>query len=171
MNKTSVTSLVVAVIAILVAGFSFLTPASVKLGSYTPSVQSSGGFTQSLSTSTALTLSCTPTNIQWIGTSALATGTIVAATTTFAACPNINNFGTSVTGKIVNDSTNTIAYVGGTGVIFKCETQAVGTSTIGAGGTCTATGFTLLASSTIDYSYLFDGSSSTLIVDAGNNYK
>ena len=172
MNKSTVTAIALSVVAVAFAGYSFFFPAtSVRLGSYVPPVQSAGGFTQSLSTSTAYTLACTPTNTQWLGTSALATGTLAAATTTFQACPNLNNLGTSVTGKIINDSTNTVAYVLGTGDVFKCETQAVGTSTIGAGGTCTASTFTLLASSTVDISYLFDSSSSSLVIDVGNNYK
>ena len=156
----------------LVSGYSLAPKSSPSLGGYNPPVQSAGGFTQVLSTSTAYTLACNPTNIEWLGTAALATGTINAATSTFLACPNINNIGASVNGnKIVNDSTNTVAYQGGTGVVFKCETQGVGTSTLGPGGTCTATGFTLLASSTLDMSYLFDGASTTLVVDVGNNYK
>ncbi len=156
---------------LLFAGYSLAPKSEVKLGSYNPPVQSAGGFAASYSTSTAYTLPCSAQNIQWLGTAALATVTINAATTTFAACPNLANLGTSVLGKIVNDSTNTVAYVGGTGVSFKCETQAAGTSTVGAGGTCTSSTFTILASSTLDYSYLFDAQSSTLILDVGNNYK
>jgi hypothetical protein len=169
MNKTSITALVVGVVALVLSGYAFFS-ASPNLGSYIPPVQSAGGFVASYSTSTVYTIGCSPTNIQWLGTSALATATIQAATTTFAACPNLNNFGTSVGGKIVNDSTNTVAYAAGTGVVYKCETNGVGTSTIGSGGTCTASGFTLLASSTVDYSALFDGTSSTLIIDVANNY-
>ncbi len=145
---------------------------SPTLGGYNPPVTSAGGFVNSYATSTAYTLACASANVQWLGTGALATGTLAAATTTFAACPVLQNPGTSVFGsKVVNDSSNTVAYAGGVGDVFKCETTAVGTSTVGAGGTCSATGFTLLASSTVDISYLFDSNSSSLIIDVGNNYK
>ena len=174
MNKLTYTALGLSVVALLFAGAVMFTPKTVtpSLGGYTPPVTSAGGFAASYATSTAYTLACTPVNIQWLGTTALATGTISAATTTFAACPILQNPGTSIFGsKVVNDSTNTVSYSGGVGDVFKCETTAVGTSTVGAGGTCTATGFTLLASSTVDISYLFDSNSSTLVIDVGNNYK
>ena len=37
MNKTSISALVIALVAVVVAGYSFFTPAPQKLGSYTPS--------------------------------------------------------------------------------------------------------------------------------------
>jgi hypothetical protein len=173
MNKTYLTFGAVVLLALgLCVGCVLPHSSSPALGGYNPPVVSAGGFAASYATSTAYTLACSPQNVQWLGTSALATGTINAATTTFAACPNLDVAGTSVVGsKIVNDSTNTASYAGGVGDVFKCETTAVGTSTVGAGGTCSATGFTLLASSTVDISYLFDSNSSSLVIDVGNNYK
>jgi hypothetical protein len=168
MNKSTITALGIAVVALVVAGFSFFT-GGPKLGSYVPPVQSAGGFVASYATSTAYTLSCTPQNVQWLGTSAVATGTINAATSTFASCPNLDNLGTSVGGLVVNDSTNTVNYTAGTGVVFKCETSGVGTSTVVGG--CSATGFSILASSTIQENAFFDSSSSSLIVVVGNNFK
>jgi hypothetical protein len=172
MNKYIIGGAVVVALVLGFFGGRVTAPTSATFGSYNPPVQSAGGFVASYATSTAYTLPCSVSNIQWLNTTALATGTINAATTTYAACPVLNNLGASVVySKVVNDSTNTVAYVGGTGVIFKCETTAVGTSTVGAGGTCTASTFTILASSTVDLSYMFDGSSSSLVIDVGNNYK
>lgn len=159
----------IAVVAVIAAFFVGQAYAPVKLGSYIPPVQSAGGFTASLTTSTAYTLACNPTNIDWVSTTAAATGTLAAATTTFAACPNLANPGTSVSGLIVNDSTNTVAYAVGAGVTVKCETSGVGTSTVSGG--CTGTTFSILASTTIQYNAFFDGSSSTLVLTVGNNFK
>lgn len=163
----------VAVLAVAVglfgAGFAFA-PKSISLGSYIPPIQSGSGFSQFLSTSTALaaTSFCTPTNIQFIGTSATATGTLATATSTYAAC-NSPAFGASVEGLIVNDSTNTVNLVAGTGVLFKCETSDVGTSTISSGA-CTQTQVSVPASTTMYFAQFFDGSSSTLKIDVGNTW-
>lgn len=163
----------VAVVALVASFFTGQAFAPNKLGSYTPPVQSSSGFSQTISTSTTFAASsfCTPTNIQFLGSSALVTSTLPAATSTYAACTNLANLGASVGGQFMNDSTNTVAFAVGTGDVFKCETQAVGTSTIASGGTCTASAFTLLASSTVNYTLFFDSASSTLVFLVGNNYK
>lgn len=173
MNKTYLTIGAVVLLGLgLFVGYVLPHSSSPGLGGYNPPVVSAGGFVASYATSTAYTLACSQVNVQWLGTAALATGTISAATTTFAACPNLAVAGTSVgPSKIVNDSTNTVSYAGGTGDVFKCETVGAGTSTVGTGGTCTATGFTILASSTVDLSYMFDSNSSSLVIDVGNNYK
>jgi len=163
----------VLVVAVALFFVGRVTAPSQPLGGYNPPAQSYAGFSQSLSTSSVLaaTSFCSPTNIQYLGSSALVTSTLPAATSTYAACANFVNFGASVQGKIVNDSTNTVAFATATGDVFKCETVAAGTSTVGTGGTCTSSAFTLLASSTIDYSIFFDSSSSTLVFLVGNNYK
>ena len=176
MNKLTYTALGLSVVALLFAGAVMFTPKTVtpSLGGYNPPVTSAGGFVASYSTSTAYTLACAPVNVQWLGTIGFGYGNYCQpATTTFSACPVLQNPGTSVFGsKVVNDSTNTVSYSGGVGVVFKCETTAVGTSTLGTERVyTTATGFTLLASSTVDISYLFDNNSSSLVIDVGNNYK
>lgn len=163
--------MVVAVIAVAIAGFAVASPVQQKLGSYTPSQQSAGGFIHSLATSTVIATTdlCSNANTQWLGTSALATGTLPAATSTYAACGGLANLGASVSGNIINDSTNTVAYSPGTGDVFKCETIGAGTSTVQ--GTCTASTLTILASSTVNYQVFFDTSSSSLVFLVGNNYK
>ena len=162
---------VILAVGIFFAG-QVLAPKPVNpLGGYNPPTQSYAGFIHSFSTSTAIATTdfCSSANVQWLGTSALATGTLPAATTTFAACPGLNNLGASVSGNIINDSTNTVAYSPGTGDVFKCETSGAGTSTVL--GTCTASTFTILASSTVNYQVFFDNSSSSLVFLVGNNYK
>lgn len=159
-------------IVALVAAFAIGQVSSpVKLGSYTPAVTSASGFSQSIATSTTLAANsfCDPTNIQFLNTTALATTTFAAATSSYAACTNLTAFGASVNGSFVNDSTNTIAFAPGTGDVFKCETGGAGTSTVA--GTCTASAFSILASSTVSYSMFFDTASSSLVVLVGNNYK
>lgn len=160
--------IIVVAVGLFLGGYVVAPKTSPNLGSYVPPVQSAGGFTVTLSTSTAYTLACTPTNIDWLNTTAVATATFSAATTTFAACPQLNNLGSSVGGLIVNDSTNTVNYASGTGVKFQCETNGVGTSTVS--GLCTASAFSILASTTVQYTALFDGASTTLLINVGNNF-
>lgn len=160
----------IAVVALVAAFFGGQATAPKSLGSYVPPTQSYQGFTQSISVSSTLPVTsfCSPSNIQIIGGAAV-TLTVPTATSMFAACPGLNNFGASVTGNIVNDSTNTATFAAGTGDVYKCETIGAGSSTVQ--GTCTATGFTLLASSTVNYQVSFDSASSTFIFMVGNNYK
>lgn len=172
MNKTTlVTSAVIAVILSVGISYVIAPKSSPSLGSYTPPVQSASGFSQSLSASSTLaaTSFCDPTNIQFLGSNAVTTSTLPAATSTYASCPNSVNFGASVGGLIVNDSTNTANFAVGTGDVVKCETNGVGTSTVS--GTCTASAFQILASTTVSYQMFFDSSSSTLVFLVGNNYK
>ena len=165
---------VIVSVGLIFAGYALAPKANPTLGGYNPPVQSYAGFLHTFSTSTVLATTdfCGNANTEWLNESgSAATGTVPAATSTYAACSALNNLGASVSGNIMNESTNTVAYLGGTGVTFKCETTGVGTSTVAPGGTCTATGFTLLASSTVNYQVFFDTSSSSLIFLVGNNYK
>lgn len=136
-----------------------------KLGTYTPNLPSYlPGFTNSFSTSTALSAStfcANNQNMQFVGQSAVATGTLAAATTSYVACNN-PNFGTAVNGQITNDGTSSVNLVAGTGDSFLCETSGVGTTTVQ--GTCTASTVSLNATSTLFYTSYFDSSSSTLKV-------
>ena len=168
-NKTSISALVIAVLAVVIGGVALFHNSQQTLDGYVPNTQSPAGFIHSLSTSTNLATTdfCSSANTQWLGTTAAVTGTVPAATSTFAQCGFF--FGESIAGNIMNDSTNTVTYQGGTGDVFKCETQGAGTSTVQ--GTCTATGFTILASSTVNYQIFFDSSSSSLVFLVGNNYK
>jgi hypothetical protein len=154
-----------AVLAVL-GFFAGRVTAPTKLG-YNPSTQSYQGFIHSLSTSTAIATTdfCSNANVQWLGTAAVATATLPAATTTFAACPTLNNVGASVSGLIVNDSTNTIDYAPGVGDVFKCQATSFATTTLQAGCTGgTAGTLTVLASTTVQYTAYFDSSSSTFKV-------
>lgn len=139
-----------------------------KLGSYVPNQQTpnSSGFSTPYTTSTALTGSqfCYQNQL-WSGTGALATDTLPSATTTYASCGA--NFGVLIPGFLTNDSTNTVAVVAGTGDVFLCETQGVGTSTVVGG--CSASALSVLASSTISFQSYFDTSSGTLKIVVGNN--
>jgi hypothetical protein len=162
---------IIALIGVFLAGRTFA-PQSDQLRGYNPPVQSAQGFIHSLSTSTAIASTdfCSSANVQWLGTTAVATATLPAATSTFVACPTLsNNLGASNQGLIVNDSTNTVDYAVGTGDTVKCETNGVGTSTVTGG--CTSSAFSILASTTVAYSVYFDSSSSTFIMTIGNNYK
>lgn len=161
-----------AVIVLAVIGTFFIvraTEPSPSLGSYTPPGQSSSGFSQTLSTSSVLSASsfCTPNNIQFLGTNTVVTTTLAAATSSFAAC-NSPAFGFSSEGLFVNDSTNTVNIVAGTGVSFQCETNDVGTSTIS--GVCTVSQVLLPATSTMYFSSYFDSSSSTQKIIVGNTW-
>lgn len=169
MNKTLI-GIGVLVVAVALFFVGRVTVPSQTFGSYTPPIQSGSGFSQSVSTSTAFAASsfCTPTNIQFIGTSALATGTYPAATSSYASCAS-PALGASVEGLFVNDSTNTVNLIAGTGTSFKCETSDVGTSTISSGA-CTSSQVTIPATSTMYFSQYFDSSSSTLVVDVGNTW-
>lgn len=160
--------IVAAVIASFFVGQSY---APVKLGGYTPPVQSASGFSQVIAASSTLaaTSFCSPTSIQFSGNTAALTITTPAGTSTFAACANLVNNGASVSGLLVNDSTNTVTFANGTGVSFKCETVGVGSSTISGG--CTNTGFNILATSTVQYTEYFDAGSSSLVFAVGNNFK
>lgn len=170
MNKTLIGVGIVVIALGAFFGGRALAP-EVKLGSYIPPVQSASGFSQSISVSSTLgaTSFCEPTNIQFLGSTGATTSTLPAATSTYASCANLVNFGASVNGSIVNDSTNTANFTVGTGDVVKCETNGVGTSTVS--GTCTATGFQILASSTINYFTFFDSTSSIEIFLVGNNFK
>ncbi len=171
MNKTALTAIRLAVVAFLFSFYTFISPAGETLKGYVPPVQSSSGFTQSLSASSTLAASsfCSPASIQYLGSSGAVTSTLAAATSTFASCGTLDNFGASVSGLLGNDSTNTVNFGPGTGDVFKCQTAGAGTSTVS--GTCTSTGFSILASSTVQYTVFFDSSSSTLIFAVGNNFK
>lgn len=160
---------VVVAIALFFLGHTLAPEKTPSLGSYTPSGQSSSGFSQSISTSTSLAANslCNPTNIQFLGTTALATATIAAATSSYSACAS-PAFGFSSEGLFVNDSTNTVNLVAGTGVAFLCETNDVGTSTIS--GVCTASQVSIPATSTMYFSSYFDSSSSTQKIIVGNTW-
>ena len=139
-----------------------------KLGSYVPNQQNptAVGFSVAYTTSTALTgAQFCYQNQLWSGTSALATDTLPAATTTFASCGA--NLGALLPGFLTNDSTNTVDVVAGSGDVFLCETQGVGTSTVVGG--CTASQLSVLASSTVSFQSYYDTSSSTLKIVVGNN--
>lgn len=161
----------VAVVALVVAFGVGYEVAPRPLGSYSPPAQSSSGYAQTLSTSTALAASsfCSPTNIQFLNTTALATATIAAATSTYVSCTGLQSLGAFLPDSLLtNNSTNTVNVVGGSGVTFQCETQGAGTSTIVGG--CTTSGFSILATSSVSIKLYFDTASSDLEVVVGNNY-
>jgi hypothetical protein len=166
MNKYIIGGIVVVALVIGFFGGQVLAPKSSNpLRGYNPPVVSYAGFLHTFAASTTLATTdfCANANTEWLGTNGNATATLPAATSTFAACPSLDNFGSSIYGNIINDSTNTVAYSTGAGDIIKCETVAAGTSTVGTGGTCTSAGVTILASSTLNYQLFFDTSSSSLV--------
>ena len=167
MNKTSITALVVAIIALVLGGYSLIDHAP-KLGSYVPPVQSASGFSQSIATSTTLGAICATTNIQFLGGPAGVTTTLPTAAST-SVCTSLQNAGASISGLFVNDSTNTVAFATSTGTSIKCETAGVGTSTVTGG--CTSAAFSILASTTVQFTEYFDTVSSTLVFLVGNNFK
>lgn len=193
MNKTSVTALVVAAIALVIGVFSF---SSVpKLGSYSP-VTAGGFVTQTnlagVNVLTALTVAGNITNCGTTGyynatgtatltaaqflsvcnfliatSSANVTTTFPAATTTYLAA-NSPAFGGYQIQMITNDSTNTATFVPGTGMAFKCETQGVGTTTVVGG--CTSNLVTLSATSTASAIGYWDNASSSFVIMWGNQW-
>ena len=62
MNKTSISALVLAVIAVVMAGFGFFTPTQVKLGSYTPSYVGTALYPASAITLGAITVATSSTS-------------------------------------------------------------------------------------------------------------
>lgn len=121
-----------------------------------------------ISTSTTITPTqfCQTASQIFQNTTALATETLPAATSTWLACGS-PAFGAWSTQIIVNNSTNTVNIVAGTGSTFQCETQGVGTTTIVGG--CTATQISIPATSTVAvFGYWI--TSSTQYIDWGNMY-
>ena len=171
MNKASISALVVAVLALVIGGAAFVLPHNSKIvGSYIPiGPQFSSGFTQVISTSSVLSTAtfCNPSNVQYLGSAAAVTSTMPAATTTFAACGAVQNFGAQVLSTFTNDSTNTVALIPGTGVTIKCPSAGGTTSTLSA-GICASNLLTIAPSTTVQYGIYFDTNSSTLKVFIDN---
>lgn len=101
--------------------------------------------------------------------SANVTTTLPAATTTYLAA-NSPAFGGYQVQIITNDSTNTASFVAGTGMTFKCETQAVGTDTLAVGAQCTSTNVTVSPTSTVSAIGYWDNTSSSFVVMWGNQW-
>lgn len=127
-----------------------------------------GSFSSTNSTSTTLTPAqfCANTNQRWLGTTALATATLPAATSSFAVCGG--SFGAWNLNLVTNDSTNTVDVVAGTGMTFRCETNGVGTTTIIGG--CTSSLVAINPTSTVQFMGYWDGASSTMTILVGNEW-
>lgn len=117
-------------------------------------VQGSAGFTQTISTSTTITPAqfCSGTSILVSGTTATITITFPSASTTYATCGATT--GSWSDQKIVNNSTNTVAEVAGTGMTIR---NAIISSTT------TTQSATLAATSTWDIWGLYDSSSTVIL--------
>ena len=116
-----------------------------------------------LTTSTVLTPAqlCAATAIRVANTLANATITIAAATSTWAVC-GINPGQWSVS-RVINDSTNTVSVVAGTGDTFQYVTTGMGTTTY------SGTNGIVPATSTMEITGQWD-TSSTLYMEFGPTY-
>lgn len=131
-------------------------------------VQGANGYGATISTSTTITAAqfCSATSLYYNNLTALVTTTLPAATSSYLACGN-PAFGGWSTQLLINDSTNTVNFVPGTGQTFRCETNGVGTSTVS--GPCTASSVSLLGSSTVTVAGYWTSSSSQYLI-WGNNF-
>lgn len=130
-------------------------------------VNSAGGFTATISTSTALTAAqfCATANIRFLGSNASVTSTFPSATSTFVACGS-GALGGWETQLVTNDSTNTVNFVPGAGMTFLCETQGVGTTTVVGG--CTSSTVAINSASVVLATGFWDSGSSTMYIMWGN---
>ena len=169
MNKYLIGIGAIAVLALgLFVGYALHPVSSPSLGSFIPNPASptAAGFSGVYATSTALTpAQYAYQNILVNNTTALATGTLPAATTTYASYGSAN-FGVPFPTVITNDSTNTFNLVAGTGDTFLCETQGVGTTTVLGG--CTASQLSVNPTSTLSLQSYFDAASGTMKILVGN---
>ena len=131
-------------------------------------VLAANGYGATITTSTALTPTqyCQATVQYYNNLTATVTTTLPSATSTYLACGN-PSFGAYSPEVIINDSTNTVNFVAGTGDIFRCETNGVGTSTITGG--CTSSQVSVLGSTTVQV-FGYWTSSSTNYIEWGNNF-
>jgi len=127
-------------------------------------ILASAGYSLTVNTSTALTAAqfCGTTHFQVLGTSALATTTLPAATSTYNVCGANAGLGSYSTQLISNNSTNTANFVAGTGTTFRCADIGVGTTTNS--GVCTASQVSLTTSSDVFATGYWTGTSTQIIV-------
>ena len=144
---------------------------SSSKNAFGPVFLSASGYAPSLATSTTFTGSqlSAITNQVWQNTNAIATATLPAATTTYLAFGN-PNLGEQFAFQVTNDSTNTINYVAGTNVSFKCETQGVGTDTLASSATCSSSQVSISATSTVGAQIYWDTASSSEVILWGNQW-